>query len=215
MNMKKLIPYIVALFPIGFIACQNTQKDQEQTQSTDNEAPDSTIKLQPATDSNQVDTSKTAFFENAALGGMVEVESSSQIEKLTQNQQVKVFAAMMMKDHGLANQKLKVLANQKGYTLPKTLPASKLELVNKINDFKDEGRNEYYVRLMINEHKNAINLFSMGERSKDADISKFSTETLPIIKQHYQHILKIDTLLQKPKANQGDDPLKISDRKKQ
>lgn len=215
MNMKKLIPYIVALFPIGFIACQNTQKDQEQTQSTDNEAPDSTIKLQPATDSNQVDTSKTAFFENAALGGMVEVESSSKIERLTQNQQVKVFAAMMVKDHGLANQKLKVLADQKGYILPKTLPASKLELVNKINDFKDEGRNEYYVRLMINEHKNAINLFSMGERSKDADISKFSTETLPIIKQHYEHILKIDTLLQKPKANQGDDPLKISDRKKQ
>ena len=121
----------------------------------------------------------------------------------------------MLKDHGEANKKLEKLAMQKGYALPKALPASKLALINKLDDFKNKGRNEYYVRLMINEHANAINLFSMGERSKDQDIAEFSAATLPIIKQHYQHILKLDTLMQKPRANQGDDPLKISDRKKQ
>jgi len=212
--MKKLIPYLLVLLPIGFTACQNTQKD-EKTAQADNEAPDSTVRLRASSDSIQTDTSKTAFFEHAAVGGMIEVESSNKIEKLTKNIQVKAFAAMMIKDHGMANEKLKALAAKKGYDLPKVLPADKLDLVNKINDFKDEGRNDYYVKLMINEHKNAVNLFSTGERSKDPDIAKFSTDILPTIRAHYQHILKIDTLMEKPRANQGDDPLRISDRKKQ
>lgn len=211
--MKKLIPFLTPLLAIYCFACNNPQKEKDASQTT----ADTTLTSNTGTplDTNKLDTTVVSFFENAALGGMVEVESSTKIEKLTKNQAVKVFAAMMVKDHGTIGKKLEMLAQQKGFDLPKVLPTSKLSLIGKLDEFKDEARNDYYVKLMINEHKNAIDLFSMGERSKDASVSKFATENLPTIRAHYEQILKIDTLLQKPKANQGDDPLKISDRKKQ
>ena len=210
--MKKLI-YLFPIIAVCCFACNNPQKDKEAIGATADTA--ITSNTGAPLDTNKLDTNVVSFFENAALGSMVEIESSTKIEKLTQNPQIKMFAAMMTKDHGTLTQKLKTLAAQKGFDLPQVLPASKLTIIGKLDQFKDEARNDYYVKLMINEHKNAINLFSMGERSSDASVAKFATDNLPTIRAHYEHILKIDTLLQKPKANQGDDPLKISDRKKQ
>ncbi len=151
--------------------------------------------------------------KNAALGGLTEVEASKLILTSTEDKNVMAFAKMMVSDHGKANTQLLELAKGKGYQVPSNLTTEKTELVNKMKTLKLEARNEYYIKLMANEHNQAIDLFTKGSQSDDEEVRKFATNTLPTLKNHYQHVMKLDTIFQTPKANQGDDRLKISDRK--
>jgi putative membrane protein len=194
-------------------ACGNSDQKAKQDADTTLKTSDTTItKTSKAV---ALDTVDVSFFQNAAYGGMVEVESSNKIIQLTTDSAIKNFAQMMVKDHGQANLELKSLANAKGYILPAALPGSKIDLIRKIESFNNEGRDEYYVQLMMMEHKNAVNLFSAGSKSHDPEISKFASTLLPKLNAHLQHVMKLDTAQIAPRANQGDDPLKISDRKKQ
>lgn len=207
--MKNSILYLM-LFVLA--ACSN--KEQKTSETDKDTAAMQSDTLVTSTDNSQkLDTVDVSFFEQAAYGGMLEVESSKKILTVTANPDVKVFAEMMVKDHSAANERLKALALGKGYALPATLPNSKIELVNKMDSFKDEGRNEYYLQLMLNEHVKAIDLFSLASRSVDKEISQFASSILPTLKHHYEHVKKADSIYRQPKTNQGDDPLKLSDRK--
>ena len=208
--MKNTYLFLMMLL---FAACSSNEQTNDDTKDTTNKQADTIVsKSENAT---VLDTADVSFFQNAAYGGMVEVESSNRTLTFTQHPGVKAFADMMVKDHGGANQKLKALAQSKGYVLPAALPLSKLALIDKMNSFKDEGRNEYYLQLMINEHQKAIDIFSLASRSKDAAINQFATSLLPTLKHHYMEVKKLDSLYRQPKVNQGDDPIKISDRTKQ
>ncbi|RZL51109.1 MAG: DUF4142 domain-containing protein [Pedobacter sp.] len=202
------------LFMLVFAACSSKEhKGDDKGQDTTNKQPDTIIGR--SDHAENLDTLDVSFFQQAAYGGMMEVESSAKILSVTESPDVKAFADMMVKDHGGANMKLKALAESKGYILPASLPESKVALIGKMDSFKDEGRNEYYLQLMMNEHKNAIDIFAVASRSKDEAINKFAKSLLPTLKHHYMEVRKVDSLFRQPKANQGDDPLKLSDRKKQ
>jgi len=211
--MKTKITYLTLLVAGLLTACSSSENKQEQDHDSAGVENTDTLLVEQK-DATSLDTVDVSFFKNAAYGGMVEVESSNKILQSTGNGPVKSFATMMTKDHGDANAKLKTLANSKGYLLPKALPNSKIEKINMMNELKEEGRNEYYVQLMIAEHRQAIDLFSLASKSKDSDIAGFATAVLPTLNHHYQEIMKIDTLIKMPKVNQGDDPLKISNRDK-
>lgn len=210
--MKNPILYFMFLL---LAACsgkeQKTDAPEDSTGTTG--AKDTLVTSTP--NSQKLDTTDISFFQQAAYGGMVEVESSKKILSLTENPQVKAFADMMVQDHGAANEHLKGLALSKGYALPAALPNSKVEQINKMDALKDEGRNEYYLLLMVNEHVKAIDLFSLASRSTDKEINHFASTLLPKLKHHYQEVKKLDSLYRLPRANQGDDPLKLSDREKQ
>ncbi|MDQ8051616.1 MAG: DUF4142 domain-containing protein [Pedobacter sp.] len=192
-------------------ACQQSEKQSPENADSSQSKKDTLLTKTAA--AKPLDTSTVSFFQQAAYGGMVEVESSNQILQHTKDPAIKTFAEMMVKDHGAANVQLKALAATNGYILPATLPNSKVDLISKMDTFKDEGRDEYYIQLMVTEHKNAIQLFSMASRSDDVAVAKFASTLLPTLNHHYQHTLKIDSAFKKAKANQGDDPLKLSDRK--
>lgn len=209
--MRKSIIY---LFPLVFAACSNNkinENNKDENALTAN-ADTLLIKKDEATD---LDTGSRFFLERAAYANMIQIESSNRLGSKTTNNELKTYAEMLINDHKSLNTQLTQLAQSKGYELPSLLPDSKMQLIHKMDELKDEGRNEYYVRLMIKEHQNAIDAFTLGSRSEDKEINNFATSSLPKLKQHYQQVLKIDTALRAPKANQGDDPLKISNRNKQ
>lgn len=195
-----------------FAACSSNEQKNDDTKDTTAYQADTLVNK--TDEAANLDTTDVAFFQNAAYGGMIEVEASNKALTFTEHPGIKTFADMMVKDHGGANQKLKSLAQSKGYVLPAALPLSKVELIDKMNSFKDEGRNEYYLQLMVNEHQKAIDMFAMASRSKDAEINQFATSLLPTLKHHYMEVKKLDSIYRQPKVNQGDDPIKISDRTK-
>jgi len=191
------------------LAC-NSNKVANVLDTTANTADSNLTKIENA---EKVDTMAITFFKNAAYGGMIEMETSNKMIQSTKNAQIKAFAEMMVKDHGEANEKVKALAQSKGFMPPTILPEDKLMLVQKLDSYKDESKNEYYAQLMIQEHKNAIQLFTEASRSDDTDIANLATATLPTLNAHYKQITKIDSLLKTRKLNQGDDPIGISNRK--
>jgi len=191
------------------LAC-NSNKVANVSDTTANTANSNLTKIENA---EKVDTMAITFFKNAAYGGMIEMETSNKMIQSTKNAQIKAFAEMMVKDHGEANGKVKALAQSKGFMPPTILPEDKLMLVQKLDSYKDESKNEYYAQLMIQEHKNAIQLFTEASRSDDTDIANLATATLPTLNAHYKQITKIDSLLKTRKLNQGDDPIGISNRK--
>src|SRR5215468_9173794 len=64
-----------------------------------------------------------SFLQEAAEGGLAEVELASLAPKRAQRSEVKRFAATLARDHAAANQKLQALAQRDGVTLPRTLDA--------------------------------------------------------------------------------------------
>lgn len=210
--MKNPILYLMFLL---LAACSGKEQKTDTLEDSIGTAGAKDTLVTSTENSQKLDTTDVSFFQQAAYGGMVEVESSKKILALTENPEVKVFAEMMVKDHGAANERLKALALSKGYALPAALPNSKVEQINKMDSFKDEGRNEYYLLLMVNEHIKAIDLFALASRSKDKEINQFASSLLPTLKHHYNHVKKTDSLYRQPRMNQGDDPLKLSDREKQ
>lgn len=194
-------------------ACNDAKKTTDESADTAMHTTDTTLSKNK--DAADLDTVDVSFFKNAAYGGLVEVESSQKIIQTTSSKDIKALAEMIVKDHEQANTELKALAESKGYMLPKALPQVKIEEIRKMDNYKNEGKNDYYIRLMIKEHQNAIDLFTAANRSTDKEISSFAATKLPALKAHYQHAMKIDSALQIPRANQGDDVLKLSDRNQQ
>lgn len=205
--------FLILLF-IAIAGCSGSERKERisNADSANSQHDTLLIKTDNAVD---LDTTETMFFVRAAYGGMIEVESSHKILPITLDSTVKDFAKVMLTDHGNANKNLKTLAESKGYKLPTVLPPSKIALINKMDEMKDEGRNEYYIQLMVEEHKNALGLFREASRVDDKEISQFAKDLLPILETHYHHISKLYSNFQKPKVNAGDDPLKLSDRNNQ
>jgi len=200
------------LLAVSLWSCSNNENKGSGTDTSTSKSDTVLTKTNEAAD---LDTVDVYFFQNAAYGGMTEVESSNKVLAVTLDSGVKAFAETMLTDHGNANEKLKALAASKGYTLPSMLPQSKIDRINRMEEMMDEGRNEYYMQLMISEHQHALDLFAQATRSKDSEIREFAKSILPILNTHYQHIQKLYTEFKKPKAEGGDDLLKLSDRKKQ
>lgn len=209
----KNIPYYLIITAIGLCsACGNADKSAEHETDSTSYTSDTVIgKTDHAVD---LDTTDVMFLKNAAYGGLVEVETSHKIIQATTRPDVKGLAEMIIKDHDSANVALKALAEGKGYRLPKALPDAKTTIINKIDTYKNEWKDEFYVQLMVKEHQEAIDLFTAASKSADKEISGFASQILPALKVHYKHTLKVDSALKVPRANQGDDILKLSDRNK-
>ena len=134
------------------------------------------------------------FYEEAAQGGIAEVELGKLAQQKAQSPDVKAFGAMMVKDHSAANEKLKAVAARKGVSLPTkpgiehTATKAKLEVLSGATFDKS------YVKSMIDDHEDDIEDFEEEVREgKDADAKAFATEALPTLRTHLQHIREIAT----------------------
>src|SRR5512138_630536 len=68
--------------------------------------------------SSQVARGDRKFIEEAAVGGLAEVELGRLAQQKSQTTQVKEFASRMVRDHGKANDELKEIAESKGVQMP-------------------------------------------------------------------------------------------------
>lgn len=130
-----------------------------------------------------LDRSDRNFFEKAAKSGMKEVEVSQAVLGKAVNPSVREFAQMMVADHTKANEELKALAAKKGVTLPAPDTKHAEKWIKNDKDVDDE-----YIKEMISDHKDAVDLFRDAAKSKDADIAAFAAKTLPHLEHHLQTV---------------------------
>lgn len=168
-------------------ACSN-----EPGKETANSAP--IVKSEPAKPpSDKGDAVVTGgdldFINNAAPGGMAEVELGKLAAAKAQNAEVKAFGQKMVEDHSKAGEELKQIAAQKKVTLPPELLPAHKQLMEKLSKMSGADFDKEYVKAMVEAHEKDVAAFeNVSKTAADADVKAFATKTLPTLKMHLEMI---------------------------
>jgi len=189
--MKKFI-YVMAISALAFQACNGGNKDAKESADSLNMAKDTTANV-AATGGIAVEEADAKFTTEAAVGGMAEVELGKMALEKSSNPQVKEFATMMVKDHGMANTELMAIAKQKNITLPSTVDDEHKKKMEDLSKKTGTDFDKAYVSAMVDGHKSTLKLMEDESKDgKDADLKAFATKTAPIVQSHLQMINKIN-----------------------
>jgi putative membrane protein len=188
LNMKSLTIYLVLGFLIlAGLGCNSGSSDSAEAAKDsnavkmDSTAADSTAKVIPST----VSKADQDFAVNTAIAGMTEIQAGQIAEQKGMSRDVKEYAAMMIKDHTAAADKLKAIATQKNITLPATLTPDAQKNLDDLQ--KEEGAkfDKDYLAMMVSDHKKVIGAFeNESKNGSDADIRGFADSTLHTLRVH-------------------------------
>lgn len=208
-NLRNLLP--LCLF-IGLQSCGNPDRNgrDEAANGIIDAASDTSQRAKAVTADVDLNGDAKVFTLNAATGGMMELEAAGIALKKSKNKIVKDFAARMLKDHGLANDELKKIADAKGLQLAQTLPTEMTGHLSELNGLADRAFDVQYMRMMINDHEKTMQLFTQGTALADPDLKAFAVKTLALIREHYSAAVEIGKRINISNANNGDDVLGIS-----
>jgi putative membrane protein len=136
----------------------------------------------------------SAFYKNSAEGGLSEVELGNLAQKKSNNESVKDFGAMMVKDHTAANAKLKDVAASKNISLPTSASMGQMATKTKLEVLSGDTFDKSYIKGMIKDHEEDIAMFKKEAASgQDPDAKAFAVATLPTLRAHLKKIQSIAT----------------------
>ncbi|KAA0995074.1 DUF4142 domain-containing protein [Pseudomonas sp. ANT_J12] len=130
------------------------------------------------------------FVDNAAAGGIAEVETSKLALEKSASADIKSFANMMITDHTKANDELAALAKKHDIEVPDSTT-----LVNqakaKILDLRDESFDAAYANNQVKAHEETIALFKKeadtvtdDKKPGATDLKGFAQKMLPALEKH-------------------------------
>jgi len=175
--------------------CNNRSSDSEKKAKEANRAKiDSQMMGSPSAESLAVIPSKADadFLVEAASGGMTEVQLGQLAQTNSMNKQVKAFGALMIKDHGAGNEKLKALAASKNIILPDSVSNHQQKMKERLERKKGEAFDRAYISMMIDDHKRDIRAFkSAAKNAADVEIKAFALDNLPVLSAHLDSALNL------------------------
>lgn len=178
--MKTLKAGLIFIIPFAFlVSCNNRQNVKQADKDLDKNA----MLVENAKVDAKADDK--GFVQEAANGGLMEVELGRYAEQNALNPRVKNFGAMMVRDHSKANDELKSIAAAKNISIPAIMDDSHM---NKVNDLKKKSGADFdkeYMKEMVDDHEKDVDKFKKeGEDGTDAEIKAFASKTLPILIVH-------------------------------
>jgi putative membrane protein len=181
--MKKLILAATLFTTVSFIACNNSENNTDSTTA----AKDANAQKMDSSVISDSIKSDTKFAVKVANGGMTEVELSKLAIAKSSNQDVTMFAQMMVKDHSKANDELKALAASKNITLPATINDDSQKTYNKLSAESGKDFDKDYSDIMVDDHKSTIDLFKKeANDGSDSAIKAWATATIPTLEHHLE-----------------------------
>ena len=130
-------------------------------------------------------TTDRAFLNEAAIGGLMEVQLGQIAQQKAESSDVKDFGSRMEKDHSSANSALEKLAAQKNITLPTELDTKHKMILNTLSYDSGAAFDKAYMRDMVKDHTEDVAKFKKASKSlKDPDLKNWATTTLPTLEQH-------------------------------
>lgn len=190
--MKKYNHYLFIAAAVFAVSCGQSDAKKEEAQKT---ALADTVNT---TDILQINPADASFVNNAAQGGMLEVQLSELAQRNGLNMKVKQFGLMMIKDHGKANAELKKLAEGKKLGLPPTIGKEMQDRVDSLSLQNSAGFDLKFMEVMVAAHKKDVADFEKATTTlKDADLKAFAVKTLPTLKMHLADAENINTEINK------------------
>jgi len=144
---------------------------------------------------------------NAFLNKAIEINSAEvQLGRLaaikTENDHVKTYANMLVKDHSAALERLQHLqaGNRAGKSSNVTLSSEHEKLRTRLSGLGGAEFDREYIGAMVAGHREAVVLFEkqISLSATPADINKAAREMLPTIKQHLEQAEQIQKGLSAP-----------------
>ncbi|WP_219097241.1 DUF4142 domain-containing protein [Pseudomonas sp. UMAB-40] len=137
------------------------------------------------------------FVDNAAAGGIAEIETSRLALEKSSSADIKAFANMMITDHSKANDELAALAKKNDIEVPDETTLVK-QAKEKILDMRDESFDAAYADNQVKAHEDTIKLFEKQANTVTDDKVKGATELkgfaqkmLPALEKHLEMAKKL------------------------
>jgi putative membrane protein len=125
------------------------------------------------------------FVEQAAQGGLAEVQMAQLAQEKTQDANIRQFAQQMIDDHTPANQKLAQIATQKGVTAPTDPSAAQQKMLARLQKLDGSKFDHAYITGQLKAHQVMLKLFeNEAKNGTDADLKMFAQQTVPVIQKH-------------------------------
>jgi putative membrane protein len=149
------------------------------------------------------------FIEDAARGGMAEVQLGQLAAQKAQSSEVKQFGQKMVDDHSKANDQLKSIASSKSVTLPTDLDSSHKRDYDRLSKLSGAEFDREYMKHMVSDHKKDVSDFRKEAKSgKDTEVKNFASTTLPTLEQHLQMAQQADATVRS--ASRGSNTARTS-----
>lgn len=156
---------------------------------------------QPGTGTRNTETKKDdqlsradrKFIQEAAEGGMFEVQVAQLASTKATDPNVKSFAGKLVDDHTAANNELVQLANAKHVELPAAPPRAMRREVEKLGKMSGKDFDQHFVREVgLKDHESDIKKFEKAEgKVKDPELKAWITKTLPHLREHHEMAQKL------------------------
>ena len=129
------------------------------------------------------------FVNQAASGGLFEVQSSELALQKSQDANVQEFAKQMITDHTANNQELIATAQVEGLTVPTQISSPQAELMQSIQGAEGDAFDTAYVQAQTTAHETAVTLYQTYAQGGDNQaLVAYAQKSLPALQQHLEHV---------------------------
>lgn len=148
-------------------------------QTAEDAAPPSEEEMQAAM------TTPAAFAERAASSNQFEIQSSQLALEMSQTEEVRSFAEMMVADHQAAGEKMKTAASAEGVAPAESLMPDHQSQLDNLSGLSAEEFDAAYLAAQLAAHVEAVMLFEgYANQGQDGALKDFAAETLPKLQDH-------------------------------
>ena len=146
-----------------------------------------------------------AFMQEAASGGLMEVELGKIAAQRASSSDVKEFGQRMVTDHTKANDQLKDLAASKNVTLHERLDAKQQAEVTRLSKLSGHEFDQSYMKTMTTDHERDVAAFKKAASSSpDADVKAFASQTLPTLEDHLSNARRVEAEVNRTKTSRAN-----------
>lgn len=132
----------------------------------------------------QLSAEDRKFLEEAAAGGMAEVELGKMAQQKGSTAEVRQFGKRMETDHGKANEELKRIAKAKGIELAAGAKAHQKQM-DQVARRSGRDFDASYMNHMVRDHKKDVAAFrKQAKDGKDPELKAFAAKALPTLEEH-------------------------------
>lgn len=131
------------------------------------------------------DQESVDFMMWAANTTMTEVAYAEAAKTKASRKDIKDYAAGIEKDHKALHEQIKTLAQQKNITLPASLSNESRKDIDKLGEKTGNEYDKAFIKKLIDDHQDCIKRYERAaNRTEDAEIQTFASQTLPGLRMH-------------------------------
>ncbi len=170
----------LAILPLA--ACNTADKAATQVESAAQAQVNPTLST---TDAN--------FINQAAAGGLAEVELGQLAAQKGGSAAVRRFGQQMVRDHTPVNQQLMQLAQSKGLSPSTTLDAPHQSTYDTLNGLRGRAFDRQYLEGQLSDHQDQVTLFqNEAQNGTDPEVKAFAARNVGTVQHHLTELQRMN-----------------------